>query len=479
MMPSAQGGKRRNLKRLAQRQVLGLRNRVVLFFVLGSTLLSLVLSVSTYVLVSRTLIDQRETLAERQAYINATILRPGLRTTNASGQVEIDVPTQLRRLQNPTGTETIVAVGDQFYSSDPLNFSHNVLPEKLRQRVLEGQPARMRFSIGDRSFVAIGVPIPSVGATYFDVTALDEVDRSLSALLTTLVLVSLVTALVGALVGRWSSRTVLRPLGEAATAAEAIVAGNRSARLTLDGDADMDRLVLSFNRMVDDMQGRIARDARFASDVSHELRSPLMTLASGISVLQARRSELPARSQTALDLLADEVTRFQRMVQDLLEISRADADQQDLALDEVLAGEFVERVVEAYERSIDVHGDEDTLNAVLAVDKRRMERVIGNLIENADRYAGGVTAITLRDVGQDIQIVVDDCGPGVPEDERDRIFERFARGSEARARASGEGTGLGLSLVAEHVALHHGSVWVENRPEGGARFIVQLPKVDS
>ncbi len=478
MSPRSSKFNSRSFKRLAQRQVLGLRNRVVLFFVLGATLLSLVLSSATYAVISRTLIDQRETLAERQAYINATILRPGLRSLDSSGGVEVDIPTQLRRLQNPTGTETVIQVKGQFYSSDPLNFDQNVIPAQLKERALNGTPARMRFSIGNTSYVAIGIPIPSVGATYFDITALDEVQRSLAALQTTLLIVSLATAIIGALVGRWSSRTVLRPLGEAATAAEAIVAGNRSARLTLDGDADMDRLVLSFNRMVDDMQGRIARDARFASDVSHELRSPLMTLASGISVLQARRDELPVRSRTALDLLADEVTRFQRMVQDLLEISRADADQQDIALDEVLAGEFVERVVEAYERDIAIHGDENTRNAILAVDKRRMERVIGNLIENADRYAGGVTDITLCDVGQDIQIVVEDRGPGVPPDERERIFERFARGSEARARASGEGTGLGLSLVSEHVALHHGSVWVEDRPGGGARFVVQLPKVD-
>jgi signal transduction histidine kinase len=201
-----------------------------------------------------------------------------------------------------------------------------------------------------------------------------------------------------------------------------------------------------------------------------------MTLASGLSVLQSRRHELPERSQTALDLLADEIQRFQRMVQDLLEISRTDAGHTDISFEEVLAGEFVRRVAEQYENDVPIRCEGDTEEAILEVDKRRMVRVIGNLIENADRYAGGITEIAIVPAGKNIQIRLDDAGPGVPVNERERIFERFARGETARARASGEGTGLGLSLVEEHVRLHGGRVWVEDSPAGGARFVVELPR---
>jgi signal transduction histidine kinase len=118
------------------------------------------------------------------------------------------------------------------------------------------------------------------------------------------------------------------------------------------------------------------------------------------------------------------------------------------------------------------------------VDKRRLERVMANLMENADLYAGGVSRVIVErhlpdadatDARASIRVIVEDQGPGVPEDERDRLFERFYRGTRAGQRASSEGTGLGLSLVAEHVRLHGGSVRIGDAPGGGSRFIVELP----
>ncbi len=461
---------------------LGLRARVTAFFGLGACLLSVFLAASTYLVVRHTLIDQRETLAERQTFINARLLRPGLRVaidskTGEPQPSKVNVPGLLGGLENPTGSSAVLYYQGKWFTSD-LNAGQETLPETLRNKVVGGTPAHMRFKNDGHTYLSVGLPIPAVGASYFEVSELEELDRTLSILEITLFIASLITTVGGAVLGRWVSGVVLAPVTQAAYAAETIAAGAMDTRLTPDGDADLDRLVLSFNRMVDALQGRIERDARFASDVSHELRSPLMTLSSGLSVLLGRRHELPPRSQTALDLLADEVQRFQRMVQDLLEISRTDAGPQDVSLDEVLVGEFVERVVESYEREIPIVAEPGVEDAILLVDKRRMERVIGNLIENADRYAGGPIQIGIASVGDNVQISVDDAGPGVPVEERDRVFERFARGATARARASGEGTGLGLSLVHEHVKLHKGAVWVEDRPGGGARFIVELPKVE-
>jgi len=365
----------------------------------------------------------------------------------------------------------------KWYFSDVKAGGSDGIPTKLRTKVIDSStPARMRFVEGGDTKLAVGIPIPAVNAAYFEVSTLSEIERTLNLIAYALVIASTFTTLGGAALGLWTSRLVLRPVKDAAHAAEAIAGGDMSTRLTPEGDVDLDRLVLSFNRMVDALQTRIQRDARFASDVSHELRSPLMTLASGLSVLQSRRHELPERSQTALDLLSDEIQRFQKMVQDLLEISRTDAGQVDINFEEVLAGEFAQRVAEQYERDIPIHSEGGADEAILAVDKRRMVRVLGNLIENADRYAGGVIEIGIVPAGKNIRIRVDDAGPGVPAAEREHIFERFARGETARARASGEGTGLGLSLVHEHVKLHGGRVWVENSPSGGARFIVELPK---
>jgi signal transduction histidine kinase len=107
------------------------------------------------------------------------------------------------------------------------------------------------------------------------------------------------------------------------------------------------------------------------------------------------------------------------------------------------------------------------------LDKVRFERILGNLIDNAENHGGGATRIELTPAGDGrFRLAVEDAGPGVASSERDRIFERFARGSAARHRI---GTGLGLALVAEHASVMNGTSWVEDRPGGGSRFVVELP----
>ena len=114
---------------------------------------------------------------------------------------------------------------------------------------------------------------------------------------------------------------------------------------------------------------------------------------------------------------------------------------------------------------------------LIRADKRRLVRVLENLLDNARKYGGGATRVEVRKVPTGVQWAVEDHGPGVPEDERELIFDRFSRGAGSNRRAGSEGVGLGLSLVAEHLALHKGRAWVEDRPDGepGARFVVELP----
>jgi two-component system, OmpR family, sensor histidine kinase MtrB len=106
---------------------------------------------------------------------------------------------------------------------------------------------------------------------------------------------------------------------------------------------------------------------------------------------------------------------------------------------------------------------------------RRLERVVTNLVDNANRYGGGLVRIALESVPGASQLVVEDAGPGVKQEERRYIFERFARGATAKARGASDGAGLGLSLVTEHAHLHGGTVWAGRLAERGAPFIVRLP----
>jgi len=323
--------------------------------------------------------------------------------------------------------------------------------------------------------------MPRVEAEFYEAFSLADADRTLSILAWSLGGAALSTTLGGAAVGRWVSGRVLRPLTNVSDAAAAIARGNMDIRLGHVSDRDIAPLAESFNSMVDALSERIRRDARFASDVSHELRSPLTTLSTSIDVLKARRDELSDRSRAALDLLDADLKRFQRLVEDLLEISLADAGVRDLRLEEVDMAELVRHAVSRCSGGGPAPVVKCTAasgSARVLGDKRRLDRVVGNLVENAAAYGGGATVVEVERQNGVVRVMVDDRGPGVPEEERTQVFERFFRGSAAGRRGAGSGTGLGLALVAEHVRLHGGRVWVEDAPGGrGARFVVELPKL--
>jgi signal transduction histidine kinase len=179
-----------------------------------------------------------------------------------------------------------------------------------------------------------------------------------------------------------------------------------------------------------------------------------------------------------------DVGRFQNLVEDLLEISRFDAGAVRLHREELLVAEFVRQAV-SVSSVPDAHltVDPRAEDLVIQADKRRLARVVANLLENARYYGGGRVDVTVepsQPEGEDIvdvQIAVEDHGPGVPPEERLLIFERFARGGSAGRRGSSEGAGLGLALVDEHVRMHGGRVWVDDRRDGeeGARFVIELP----
>jgi signal transduction histidine kinase len=195
----------------------------------------------------------------------------------------------------------------------------------------------------------------------------------------------------------------------------------------------------------------------------------------GVGVLESRREELSPRSIIALNLLVADLERFNRLVNDLLEISGFDAGVAALDLTEVGIARFLE-VTAANAGAVALRMPDDAHRVVVQADKRRLARIMSNLLDNAGRYGGGATAITLE-IDDTLRISVEDDGAGIPIGERSAVFERFFRGSAGGRRTDDGGTGLGLSLVVEDLRLHDGRVWVEDRPDGrrGARFVLQLP----
>ncbi len=460
---------------------LGLRTRLTLSFALGALLLSAVLAIITWSLTRENLLRQRDESAFNLAKGNAVTLSGRLTGS------EIDYAALLGGIPTPEGAQPVVVHKGVAYANNSPEFSQTDIPASLHAAVAAGSPARQRFEVDGRPWVAVGIPITSSDAMYFEGVPLTEVERTLDGLAISLLGASAITTLAGGFLGFWASRRVLVPLASFGRAAEAIAGGRLDTRLRTGTDPDLDPLIVSFNDMASALQSRIERDARFASEVSHELRSPLMTLAASVEVLENSRGTLSDRANRALDLLSADVERFQHLVQDLLEISRFDVGAITLHLQPVSVTEMVDQVLRS-----NAHGDVQVQHApgvdevVVLVDKTRFSRVLGNLLENAERYAGGATGIDVslhepppdaEDTGHAlVRIAVEDAGHGVPESERTLIFDRFSRGTAGGNRGADSGTGLGLALVDEHVRLHGGRVWVEDRHDGraGARFVIEL-----
>lgn len=462
----------------ARRRWLGLRARLTLTYGLGAAVLSTVLSVTAFGLTRENLLKQREDSAISQAARNAgTVsekLDPGL-DPKAIEQVVIG------SLPTPQGAQTGLQYKGTWYAKNALKFNQDDIPSSLRDEVDNGRPARIRTSIEGSPSLMVGVPLPSLNAAYYEASSLRELQRTLDGVAISLLGASVLTTLAGGMIGFWAARRVFTPLLDVGHAAQAIATGHLDTRLNVGADPDLDLIAVPFNEMAQTLEDRIDRDARFASEVSHELRSPLMTLAASVEVLENSRDEMPERAQTALDLMSADVDRFQQLVEDLLEISRFDVGAVKLHLEEVLVAEMVIQAVGVLGGTgLPVRYDEDVSDVVVRVDKRRFARVLANLIDNAEKYAGGATAVTISRVDDTVQIGIEDRGGGVAEDERGIIFDRFSRGSGSGNRSSDSGVGLGLALVDEHMRLHGGRVWVEDRPDGepGARFVIELPIIE-
>ncbi|WP_063018402.1 sensor histidine kinase [Nocardia niwae] len=309
--------------------------------------------------------------------------------------------------------------------------------------------------------------------SYLEAQSPGDLNADLDRLRNVLIGCAVVVTLIGAAVGWWASRRVLTPLHQLAGTAARIASGDLDQRLPATGDQDLAITVESFNTMVDSLQRRIEREHRLFGDVSHELRTPLTTLMASVDVLNRHREDLPERSQRALGLVTAEVGHLRKLLDDLLALARVEAgmhhgDAEPLSVRELLVHTLADRRYP---------GELLTVRQDVTVRGRKveLERAVANLLHNADRHGGGVVAVSVDRDGTDAVLTVDDAGPGVPAADRDRIFERFA--TARSGRRSPDGSGIGLALVAETVATHGGRVHCTERPGGGARFVVRLPRL--
>ena len=302
--------------------------------------------------------------------------------------------------------------------------------------------------------------------------ARDEVNESLQAVreaLTLIVpaLVVIMGLLIWFLVGR-----ALRPVGAMSERVEAITTTSLDQRVPVPAGRDeVSNLATVMNGMLDRLQRGDHRQRQFAADASHELRSPLSTVRAAAEMIE--HNPTSGRTESLANDIVEEADRMDRLIGDLLHLSRVDEDRANETFEPIDLGQLVadsaggaEVVAEP---GLTVMGSADQL-----------QRVVENLVANARRHANGQVSVHVGAAANArIELRVDDDGAGVPVEDRERVFERFSRLDAARSRDRG-GAGLGLALVKAIVTRHHGQVHVETSPTlGGASFVVRLPRLQS
>jgi signal transduction histidine kinase len=457
LAPTSAWGRVRERMAKWQPRRLGLRTRIFLMFGFGALFLAVFLATVAYTFTRSSVVTERDRAALEQAYRNAQVAQNELSTNNPSASAALE---RLRSL----GVSRFAINYRGAWSAPTAQYGPDAIPVSLQQRVIDDStPARMVTRVDDQPAIVVGVPLTVTQASYFEFVPLSDAASTLNSVLLSLLFAGFITTLAGALLGTLVAGRAVRPLGDAAQAAQAIASGRLDTRLEPTDDPDLRLLANTFNDMASALEARVERDARFASDVSHELRSPLMTLAASVEVMQARRDEMPDRAQAALDLLVADVSRFQGLVEDLLEISRFDAGAIRLNLEDLAVAEFVRQAVAVSSMpQTPVAVTERSERVIIRGDRRRLARVVANLIDNARLHGGGDASITVTEPDGEgeplghVWIIVEDRGAGVPVEERQLVFERFARGA---------------------VRMHGGRVWIEDRADGesGARFVLELP----
>ena len=359
-----------------------------------------------------------------------------------------------------------------------------VFMRDVLKRAVDGEQAESMFDSDSGKTVTVSVPVESggvvIGGVYLaeNVSSISETVRTIQ---TSLIIFSSLIILIMIMLSIFISYIITQPMAEFIEIAHAISKGDFSKRAAAGGTSEMAQMGMALNYMCDELNALDEKRRNFVSDVSHELKTPM----AGIKLLcdSLVEAEDPGMD-TVREFLGDmseEIDRLTRLINRLLTLSRLDADTGLNTMDTditMLVGAVVRSLRQmAAEKSVNIGLDISTgSERNIVIDYDKIYEAVYNIADNAIKYTpdGGRVQIRIgRGSGMCI-IEIEDNGPGIPDSEKQRVFDRFYRLDDSRARDTG-GTGLGLAIAKEAVMLHKGSIDVLDAPEGGSIFRIMLP----
>lgn len=278
--------------------------------------------------------------------------------------------------------------------------------------------------------------------------------------------------LIAFLMSRWIST----PLRRMSHAADAVAAGKYQV-IPLEGPDEVRHLAGSFNRMVKQVQDAMQSQRDLVANVSHELKTPLTSIQGFTQAIMDGIAQTPEQIQQAASVIQQEASRMSRLVQDLVTLARLEADAGNSTFGEVNVAELLKSVVEkftpqAQQAGVNISAELAEI-PLLSGDADRLVQVFSNLVDNAIKYTpvgGSVTVSAGRVKNDRVEVQVADSGPGIPAEDREKVFQRFYRRDESKP-----GVGLGLAIARQIVTAHGGQIWVEQNTPRGSIFVVSLP----
>jgi two-component system sensor histidine kinase MtrB len=460
--------------------VRGIRTRltVTLLALVAVTVTSI--GIGTYVFVEARLRDNLLAEASRQAQFDLSVLLPGRLPPDAT-RADFQASGLPAAFGLRGDADLIVDFGDDdpFVAPTSMLAVFQSLPAELRATVDVGRLGYAWSRTPEGRALIVGGRQADGPAVYLVVDA-EPLESVLGQLRLGLVAAGLIAIVVAIALAGLIARRILRPIASGSAAASRIAAGDLAARLPVEGRDEFAAWAREFNRMADSLEAIVAsleaaqqQNRRFVADVSHELRTPLTALVAEASIIEAGLDRLDPDARRATELLVGDVRRLRVLVDDLMELSRFDADAEALRLEPVDLGRVVGAVVAARLPVATVSLPPDPV--VVESDVRRLDRIVGNVLDNARIHApGSPVEVTLALGGGEAAITVADRGPGVGEEALGHLFDRFYKADPSRAAAA-SASGLGLAIAAEHAALLGGSLRATARTGGGLAFTLRLP----